>query len=256
MRAIAERFAPMAQTDEQPEFGGLTRAILANSNDLKEISEDFKNLAPRYSITSWYETECWPGTDRPIVDAFSARMQIPDETQLSVAADHLAMCQFEDADDGTFQEVCERIQKAVETGYRGPSKADWDKETANVDVRDAVFVPQTQRARPTHKTADGTMVPKIVVRAMEIEYHGSPSMMGDPVQMLNGAGRGEPVLLLEDADDTNNKVPWRDEATMPAAPVRQDESKASDGVRRAAKFADAFRGFRRSLTCRDVKGGS
>jgi hypothetical protein len=255
VRAIAERFAPMAQTAKKPKFAGLTEAIIAHSNDLKEISEDFRTLASRYSITSWYETECWPGTDRLIVDILSARMVITDEKQLSVAADHLAMCQFEDAADETFQEVCESIRSAIETGYRGPNRVDSSIEITSVDPRtvadtsnrergsqDVASVQQTQETRSTHTTTNGVKARKIVIKAVEVEYEDSSSM-DDLIRMLKGTGRNalghEPVLLLEEADDAKDQLPWTEEAT-----VATQKAATIKRMNRAANITGALRWFR------------
>ncbi len=227
MRIIAERFEPMGHTPtaKKHKFAGLTKAIVAHSDDLKEISEDFRNLAPRYSITSWYETECWPGTSQPIVDISSARMLIPGERPKPVAADHLAMCQFEDAADETFQEVCESIQSAVEAGY-----------SRNLNAgRNVVPAQQTPEQRPIHAHAH-----KIVIRAVEVQYEVSTMSEDDQNRLLPRAGRD--VLLrraqaqmVEQAnvraqlpgieaataavDDAEDRLPLGDETDMAAEKV-------------------------------------
>ncbi|KAK3689560.1 hypothetical protein B0T22DRAFT_362710, partial [Podospora appendiculata] len=92
------------------EPSALVKAITKNSRDLAEISEDFCQIAPQYTIKSFYETLPWRDTNEQIVDKMSSLILIDSEIAEAVDADHLAMCKFADEDDPTFLSVCASIE--------------------------------------------------------------------------------------------------------------------------------------------------
>jgi hypothetical protein len=237
VQTIAERFAPLERMGEKGNWAGLTNAIVANSNDLMEISEDFCQLAERYPITSWYEMRNWPGTKQPIVDAASSRLEIETEHQLGVDADHLAMCRFENAEDGTFQEVCDRIHDAIETGCKSSTSTEvrtshrptpiLDSEPTadftsshDLDVQQtAIFAAHRQDHRATHRIQGAGTQPNVVVRAaIEVRYPASASR-DDPVGVIEQARRDtmdalRDRLAIEESRNTKDSILWGEEAVV------------------------------------------
>ncbi len=84
-----------------------------DSDALADVNEKFRQIAPNYAISSFYETVHWPGTDTCIVDKTAARMQIDHEKETPLAADHAAMCCFSSIEDMDFNIVCDHILKAT-----------------------------------------------------------------------------------------------------------------------------------------------
>ncbi|KAK3317310.1 Alpha/Beta hydrolase protein [Cercophora scortea] len=91
----------------------LVQALESNSTDIADICEDFRHLARRYAIISFYETHAWPGTRAPIVDRMSALMMLDHEDQVPLEAHHLDLCRFADARDEGFRMTCRRIEMAA-----------------------------------------------------------------------------------------------------------------------------------------------
>ncbi|KAK4223460.1 hypothetical protein QBC38DRAFT_487688 [Podospora fimiseda] len=117
IKRIANGFTPIdravARIKGKGKTSGLVQAIIQNSEDLREITEDFVELGPEFPIASYFETRPWPGTDKVIVDKTSSVTTLPGDTAVPVDGDHVSMCQFETADDDTFRDVCKRISKAT-----------------------------------------------------------------------------------------------------------------------------------------------
>ncbi|KAJ8130018.1 hypothetical protein O1611_g3610 [Lasiodiplodia mahajangana] len=87
--------------------------VLAKNTDcLIEIDEDFCRLQGEYTIVNFYETYPLPGTKRLIVDKTSAN-KTPGVEVMNVDGHHLNMCQFNDAENGTFRKVCKVIRNAI-----------------------------------------------------------------------------------------------------------------------------------------------
>ncbi len=84
-----------------------------DSDALADVNEKFRQIAPDYAISSFYETVHWPGTDTCIIDKTAARMQIDHEKEMPLAADHAAMCCFGSIEDIDFNIVCDHILKAA-----------------------------------------------------------------------------------------------------------------------------------------------
>ena len=93
-------------------------ALARDSPDVEAICEDFRHLARRYAIASFYETEAWPGTQAAIVDKSSALMMLDHEEQVPFEANHVEMVRFEGARDPHFvmtYKMIQRISKGVRT---------------------------------------------------------------------------------------------------------------------------------------------
>lgn len=91
----------------------LVDALVHNSSELSNISEDFRALARQFAIVSFYETEAWPGTHAPIVDRMSSAMFLDHEEQIPLEANHMDLCRFEGEADLKFWLVCRRIQQVA-----------------------------------------------------------------------------------------------------------------------------------------------
>ncbi|KAI0970859.1 Alpha/Beta hydrolase protein [Xylaria arbuscula] len=85
-----------------------------NSEDLYNVSEDFKHLASRYAIVSFYEehayNRCW---GKVIVDKDSAIMALLHEDFMMLSGTHTSMCRFS-KDDERFDAVWRRIRRAAD----------------------------------------------------------------------------------------------------------------------------------------------
>ncbi|KAI1172685.1 hypothetical protein F4777DRAFT_560506 [Nemania sp. FL0916] len=89
--------------------------LAKNTDDLLEIDEDFCQLRVRYRTVAFYEIRPLPEAKEVIVCKTSATgPMIADGFEaLTVDADHIHMCQFENADDGTFKKVLQVIKDAT-----------------------------------------------------------------------------------------------------------------------------------------------
>ncbi|KAK3373669.1 hypothetical protein B0T24DRAFT_593834 [Lasiosphaeria ovina] len=74
-----------------------------------------------------------PGAGECLVDMMAAKMDIPDEVVKPVDGDHVGMCQFDSADNMTFQELCDQISEVYRRVY------------------------ETARQRPLNETGPGTI---------------------------------------------------------------------------------------------------
>ncbi|KAK3689029.1 hypothetical protein B0T22DRAFT_375769, partial [Podospora appendiculata] len=119
---IAKSFAPLHQPPRlqwgRPSL--LVRALQRDSTAIADLCEDFRHLARRYAIFSFYETHAWPGSRAPIVDKMSALMMLDHEDQVPLEAHHLDLCRFADARDAGFRMTCRRIEMAAK-GVQEPS---------------------------------------------------------------------------------------------------------------------------------------
>jgi hypothetical protein len=114
---IARRYSRLPGGNGQASL--LLKAMISDSEDLAEISEDFCEVAPKYKIVTFYETEVWPGTNHPIVDDTSARMMVDGEEEEAVGADHVGICRFADEKDMTFRNVYQRIEDVAAPYVKG-----------------------------------------------------------------------------------------------------------------------------------------
>ncbi|KAL8296868.1 hypothetical protein RB600_002066 [Gaeumannomyces tritici] len=114
--SIAQSSAPVAPR----RFGWkgrpsqLVDSLTKNSSDISNTHEDFRFLARRFAIVSFYETMALPGTKAPVVDKLSSRMHLEHEEQVPMAADHLGLCRFNDASDPGFRTTCWYIKRVAQ----------------------------------------------------------------------------------------------------------------------------------------------
>jgi hypothetical protein len=91
----------------------LVESLARSSRDIADICEDFRQLAQRFAVISFYETRAWPGTKEPIVDKLSSVMNIAHEDQVPLEADHLQLVRFENENDDAFRLTYKRIARAA-----------------------------------------------------------------------------------------------------------------------------------------------
>lgn len=145
---IAEAFSPLDRSrggkGSKGNISPLVKAMKRNSDDLQEMEEDFREIAPKYKIISFFETRVWPGTKECIVDEMSARL-VTYDVAVAVDADHVAMCQFEDDEDATFIEVCQRIQDAVgvDSDANNGLSDDDDSEVSDPEAEGVEAIPRS-----------------------------------------------------------------------------------------------------------------
>jgi len=72
----------------------LIKALEKDSQHLTEISEDFRTLADKYAIASFYEGHAHSLLGRVIVEKASALMWLPHEEAIPISGDHSTMCKF------------------------------------------------------------------------------------------------------------------------------------------------------------------
>ncbi|EJT79104.1 hypothetical protein GGTG_04193 [Gaeumannomyces tritici R3-111a-1] len=92
----------------------LVDSLTKNSSDISNLHEDFRFLARRFAIVSFYETMALPGTKALVVDKLSSRMHLEHEEQVPMAADHLGLCRFNDASDPGFRTTCWYIKRVAQ----------------------------------------------------------------------------------------------------------------------------------------------
>ncbi|KAK0706163.1 hypothetical protein B0T26DRAFT_602542, partial [Lasiosphaeria miniovina] len=97
---LAQRYSQLSGSRGQASL--LLAAMIRDSGDLAEISEDFTEVAPKYKIISFFEMVTWQNTGELIVDMTSARLDIHGERVVGVNADHLGICRFADENNMTF----------------------------------------------------------------------------------------------------------------------------------------------------------
>ncbi|KAK4161623.1 protein SERAC1 [Cladorrhinum sp. PSN259] len=84
----------------------------AHSDDLREVSDEFRHVASKYALISFYEQHIHPGVRDLIVDKHSSRMGIPHEQTMMIGGDHTGMCRFAQ-EDPRFDTVWMAIQAAT-----------------------------------------------------------------------------------------------------------------------------------------------
>ncbi|KAI1173091.1 Alpha/Beta hydrolase protein [Nemania sp. FL0916] len=93
-----------------------------NSEGLYRVSEDFKHLASRYEIVSFYEEHAYNRLwGKVIVDKNSAVMSLQHEEDMMLSGTHTSMCRFS-KDDERFDAVWRSIRRA--SGVVWPPKQD------------------------------------------------------------------------------------------------------------------------------------
>ncbi len=192
----------------------LLAAMLRDSDDLAEISEDFCDVAPKYKIITFYETETWQKTGEPIVDQTSARLDVYGEQVVAVGADHLGVCRFADEEDMTFKSVWQEIRDvapvSAETSPNVSTKAggmQWEIYVEEVDQEDE-GVSGLGVVRPTYAPA----------KAIE----AAPMSSSFPWQSGGNEGKSR------DSDPVLSEAPL---AFRPAAAGMEERKKGAKGKR-------------------------
>ncbi|KAI0193668.1 Alpha/Beta hydrolase protein [Xylaria flabelliformis] len=87
--------------------------LVRNSEDLYEITEDFRPIAANYAIVSFYEEYAYNILGKVIVDKDSAIMGLPHEQKMMISGTHTSMCRFSKRDK-QFDAVWKRIKRAAD----------------------------------------------------------------------------------------------------------------------------------------------
>lgn len=87
-------------------------ALKPNSQDLMDISEDFRSIATRYALVSFVEQDVLDGIGSVIVEKHSAVMELAHEEVMMLSGNHSTLCKFETADK-RFEVVWRRIRRAA-----------------------------------------------------------------------------------------------------------------------------------------------
>ncbi|KAL2266765.1 hypothetical protein VTJ83DRAFT_6117 [Remersonia thermophila] len=112
--SIAESFSPLLPwriSWRKGRYHPLVDALVRGSSEISNLCEDFRFLAPRFKITSFYELRKWPGTRKPILDKYSALMYVACEEPVPLDKDHVEMCRFWGKEDEGFQHTCNSIAR-------------------------------------------------------------------------------------------------------------------------------------------------
>jgi len=140
---MAHSFAPLTKRGLSSLISTpkIVKLLVTHAAGLADLSEDFRHIADRYSIATFYETEALPGTKRPVVDRGGCQLGLPHETFIPLSRTHMDLCHFPTADDD-FLGLSLRIQEAAGRTQRnhGPK--------TRVNMEDA-------GSRPENGFADG-----------------------------------------------------------------------------------------------------
>jgi hypothetical protein len=87
-----------------------------NSQELMDLSEDFRSIAQDYALVSFIESDTFRKLGRVIVPKHSAVLELTHEKQLLLAGDHSTMVKFsrDPSDAGRFDAVLKGIQHAAQ----------------------------------------------------------------------------------------------------------------------------------------------
>ena len=91
----------------------IIQTLIRNSRDLTEISKDFTQIAPNYTLATFHKTRPLQGATSTVVDEMCAHMLLDTEKSVPVDADHVSMCQFSDADNPAFQMTSKFIRDTL-----------------------------------------------------------------------------------------------------------------------------------------------
>jgi hypothetical protein len=113
---MAKSFAPLNSRRFRMRSGQakFVDSLTRHSPDISNICEDFRFLARRFAIVSFYETELWPGTHAPILERMDCLMQLEHEEQVPLQANHLNLCRFRDKQDSGFILSCRYIAQIAQ----------------------------------------------------------------------------------------------------------------------------------------------
>ncbi|KAK5652116.1 hypothetical protein OQA88_10758 [Cercophora sp. LCS_1] len=138
-RSVAEGFSALESPRSKRGSSILSKALIRDSDDLQEISEDFAQLTSRYTIVTYYEMEKFPGTDNIIVSATSARMGLRNETAVPVSEHHLDICKFKNGfEDPTFLDVAQHVQAVVPAKRMNARQVSWEIQSMDGDGDEGV----------------------------------------------------------------------------------------------------------------------
>ncbi|KAH6843220.1 hypothetical protein B0I37DRAFT_214753 [Chaetomium sp. MPI-CAGE-AT-0009] len=186
--SIAEALGKVSAKDKGPST--LVEAMTQNSRALTDISEDFVQIAPRYTIKTMYETKPLKGMKKPVVPKMSTRMFVPSEDEVPIDADHLSMCQFSDENDDDFIVVWGYIQDATGSGASRPVPATAPRRRPEADVAGQP-VPVTQTVminnilvQPVYINAPMHQQPANLVATPQNDTEALPSIMSSHAQPL------------------------------------------------------------------------
>ncbi|KAI1747836.1 Alpha/Beta hydrolase protein [Xylaria castorea] len=107
---MAEKIGHAVLRTSQSEF---LKVLARNSEDLYEITEDFRPIAANYAIVSFYEEYAYNVLGKVIVDKDSAIMGLPHEQKMMLSGTHTSMCRFSKSDK-QFDAVWRRIKRAAD----------------------------------------------------------------------------------------------------------------------------------------------
>ncbi|KIW33370.1 uncharacterized protein PV07_00227 [Cladophialophora immunda] len=104
--SYASAFAGSMRTD-------LISMLSRDSTKLDEINQSFKRRANAMTIISCYERVKPPGCSSLVVEQQSAVLGLPEEIEISIQADHMAMCRFSSRSDHGYEPLTQAIVHAV-----------------------------------------------------------------------------------------------------------------------------------------------
>ncbi|EJT74178.1 hypothetical protein GGTG_08023 [Gaeumannomyces tritici R3-111a-1] len=106
------------------------KLLRSNSNDLMNLSEDFRPIAQNYALVSFVEQNIISklGFNRVVVAKHSAVMEMPHEEQAFINGDHSTMCKFsrDPADAVRFNSVWRSIERAAKGTDARPAPSLYD----------------------------------------------------------------------------------------------------------------------------------
>ncbi|KAK4032075.1 Alpha/Beta hydrolase protein [Parachaetomium inaequale] len=122
--SMAKSFAPLISRrfSMRSSHTKLVDSLTRHSPDISNICEDFRFLARRFAIVSFYETEVWPGTRAPILERMNSLMHLEHEEQVPLEANHVNLCRFRDAHDSGFMLSCRYIAQISQGIGHGPDE--------------------------------------------------------------------------------------------------------------------------------------
>ncbi|KAK5351876.1 hypothetical protein LTS03_003644 [Exophiala xenobiotica] len=104
--SLASIFTGSMRTD-------LIHMLSRDSVKLDEINQSFKRRAKGMTIISCYERVKPPGSSSLVVEKQSALPGLPEEIEISIQADHMAMCRFSSRNDPGYEPLTRAIIQAV-----------------------------------------------------------------------------------------------------------------------------------------------
>ncbi|OAL32113.1 hypothetical protein AYO20_08051 [Fonsecaea nubica] len=91
----------------------LISMLSRDSAKLDEVNQSFKRRAAAMTIISCYERVTPPGCSKLVVEKQSAILGLPEEIEISIQADHMAMCRFSSRNDPGYEPLARAIVYAV-----------------------------------------------------------------------------------------------------------------------------------------------